>query len=532
MTVLVELTVRMSFVVLVGLLVRASLRHRSAALRHVVLAVAVFAGAAALPTSRALPRWETPLLRLTPPSAPAEATEHGPGARVLVEDAAPVPRSPDRSAVPILWAAGLLVSLGMMLFGFARIRWITARAEPLADGPWVDIARQVAEADGIARPIALFQTTVPGLLATWGVFRPRVLLPPGSQSWSRERIRVVLCHELAHVRRCDWVVQVAAEAVRAVNWFNPLLWIACTRLRRESEQACDDTVLRRGVGAREYAAHLIDLARLCRRFEPASGSAMLVARPSTLERRIAAMLNADLDRRTPSRRAVVLATVLLLTLTLPAVAFHPAQTSPLPLAGSVYDPTGAVLPGVNLVLEDAQEVKWEATTDSAGRFEFPPVQPGQYVLSAALLGFRALRHEFELRNARDWDRAVTLQVGEVSETIIVSAARTAGSAANAPGPQPIRVGGNIRAPRKLYHVNPVYPVSMREAGREGTVPIEAIIDREGSVISLRVLSAQVHPDFAAAASDAVRQWRFAPTLLNGEPVDVSMTVSVRFSLED
>jgi TonB family protein len=324
----------------------------------------------------------------------------------------------------------------------------------------------------------------------------------------------------------------AAEAVRAVNWFNPLVWMACTRLRRESEQACDDTVLGRGIGARDYAAHLIDLARLCRRFEPASVSAMLVARPSTLERRIAAMLNADLDRRAPSRRAVVLATVLLLAVTLPTAAFHPAQTSPLPLAGSVYDPTGAVLPGVDLILEDAQEFKWEATTDSAGRFEFPPVQPGKYVLSAALPGFRALRHEFELRNPRDWDRAVTLQVGEVSETITVSAARTVAPTVNAAGPQPIRVGGNIRPPRKLKDVHPVYPASMLEAGREGIVPINAIIGRDGAVISLRVLSAQVHPDFAAAAIDAVRQWRFAPTLLNGEPVDVSMTVSVRFSLED
>lgn len=73
---------------------------------------------------------------------------------------------------------------------------------------------------------------------------------------------------------------------------------------------------------------------------------------------------------------------------------------------------------------------------------------------------------------------------------------------------------------------------MRDAGREGVVPIEAIIGRDGSVTSLRVVSAQVHPDFAIAAVDAVRQWRFDPTLLNGEPVEVVMTVSVTFSLGD
>ena len=73
---------------------------------------------------------------------------------------------------------------------------------------------------------------------------------------------------------------------------------------------------------------------------------------------------------------------------------------------------------------------------------------------------------------------------------------------------------------------------MRDAGREGVVPIEAIIGRDGSVTSLRVVTAQVHPDFAMAALDAVRQWRFDPTLLNGEPVEVVMAVSVTFSLGD
>ena len=73
---------------------------------------------------------------------------------------------------------------------------------------------------------------------------------------------------------------------------------------------------------------------------------------------------------------------------------------------------------------------------------------------------------------------------------------------------------------------------MRAAGREGVVPIEAVIGRDGTVSMVRVLSAQVHPDFAIAAVDAVRQWRFSPTLLNGAPVEVVMTVSVTFNLSD
>ena len=245
------------------------------------------------------------------------------------------------------------------------------------------------------------------------------------------------------------------------------------------------------------------------------------------------MLNPDVNRVALSRRAAWATTALLLALILPLAAFRTVQSPPAALTGSVYDTSGAVIPGVELTLEDARQATLTATTDAAGRFAFPNVGPGRYVLASALPGFRALRQEFELTNARDWDRAITLQVGELSETISVREQRVAVARPTQPrSAQPIRVGGNIRVPQKEVDVRPVYPATMREAGREGVVPIEAIIGVDGTVTSLRVLSAQVHPDFAIAASDAVRQWKFSPTLLNGQPVEVSMRVSITFSLDD
>jgi protein TonB len=128
-----------------------------------------------------------------------------------------------------------------------------------------------------------------------------------------------------------------------------------------------------------------------------------------------------------------------------------------------------------------------------------------------------LAARFELRRARDWDQPITLEVGELQETVTVRARRTPGPRppSRAGSAAPLRVGGNIRPPRKLVDVRPVYPQTMSDAG-----------------YAVRVLSAQVHPEFAMAAVDAVRQWRFDSTLLNGEPVEVVMTVSVRFSLAD
>jgi TonB family protein len=244
------------------------------------------------------------------------------------------------------------------------------------------------------------------------------------------------------------------------------------------------------------------------------------------------MLNPLVDRRTVSRRLVLAALVIGVAVALPASALRAAQATPTTLTGSIYDTSGAVLPGVELTLEDANHAMQPAVTNAAGRFTFSGIAAGRYVLTTKLAGFRALREEFELRNAGDWDRAITLQIGDLRETINVRETRIA------PSPQPsepqeptrIKVGGNVKAPRKLLDVKPLYPPAMRAAGREGVVPIEAVIGSDGLVSYVRVLSAQVHPDFAIAAVDAVRQWRFSPTLLNGVPVEVVMTVTVSFSL--
>jgi TonB family protein len=542
---LAALVIRSSAVLLIGLVLAACLTKRSAALRHFVLAAAIFSAALVVPFSLALPAWEVrlPSAALTRAAAPAPrtpaATSSVAGSTVLsaapaAPEVSPVPARPALPLAAVLWLGGFLVSGAALLAGIARLTRIAARAARVDDDRWTGIANSVAAAYGIRREVVLLQTNAPELLATWGILRPRVLLPAHARDWSEDRIRVVLCHELAHVRRHDWFVQMSAEALRTVLWFNPLIWITCTRLRRESEQACDDVVIGKGVPAREYAAHLLELARKCRRPQSPWLSALPMAHPSTLERRIAAMLNPRLDRAALSRRALAVIAALLVAVTLPIAAVRGAQAVPAALTGSVYDASGAVLPGVELVLEDANQFKWTVTTDAAGRFEFAPVRAGKYVLAASLPGFRALRHEFELKTSRDWDRAVTLQVAELKETITVRESRVAAPPAPSQpeGPRPVRVGGNIRVPRKLVDVKPIFPVSMRAAGREGVVPIEAIIGRDGTVTSVRVLTAQVHPDFAIAAVDAVRQWRFSPTLLNGAPVEVVMNVSVTFNLSD
>ena len=530
LTLLLDALIRSSVLLLAGLAVLLVLRAGSSALRHWILAATMTAAVLATPIAWAMPDWSitsvpTPAVFIST-AAPASAT--APDVATAAAPLAPARPSP----VGMIWLLGVAVGFGSLLIQLLRLARVASRSSRITNERWLRIIDEVAERYGIRKAITALQTDSADWLATWGVFRPRILVPAHAMRWSEERIRLVLCHELAHVRRRDWAVQMAAELMRRVYWFQPLMSVACRQLRRESEHACDDVVLGTGVAAHAYAGHLLQIARAVRS-DDGWAAAVPMARSSTLERRIAAMLNNGRNRRALSARSLVACTLILGAATFTTAAFRAEQERSTRLEGTIYDGSGGVLPGVQVTLTGADDTKANATTDAAGKFHFPATAGGKYVLAASLPGFNTFRDEFELKGAGDWDRAITLTVGTLQETVSVRAKREPHTQATpgAPQPTPVRVGGNIKAPMKVVNVKPVYPASMRAAGRNGTVPLDALIGKDGTVVFARVLSANVHPDFANAAVDAVRQWRFTPTLLNGQPVEVLMTVTITFSLE-
>jgi TonB family protein len=512
-------------------------RRRSASLRHFVLASGVMAVLGVALLAHVLPAWEihAPAIAVTTTLPSSTTVVEAPlAAQRLIHRPDTVVTTARRPMSPlrwlaVAWLAGMTIAFAPLMLGLAGLRRVAARASRVQDDRLLDTLRSMMGELRITRPVQLLFGDAP--VGTWGTWRPRIVVPRDAAGWTDERLRAVLAHELAHVQRFDWPVQLAADAVRGVLWFNPLAWVVARRLRQESERACDDVVLATGLAERDYATHLFDIARAAR--GSVLSGAMPMARPSSLEGRIAAMLNPTIDRRVPSRvfRAVA-ATLLVAAASATAVRVTAQQAGPAPLQGTVYDASGAVLPGVEMALVNEQGVKWTTPTDGGGRFEFAPVGAGKYVLEAAVPGFRTFRQDVVLEREKDWRKAITLQLGELQETIMVTARRP-----GQPAPPPasagvVRVGGNIKQPTKVFNVAPVYPASMQAAGLEGVVKLDVLIATDGTVASVRIAESQVHPAFAAAASEAVRQWKFTPTLLNGQPVEVEMTASISFSLTD
>ncbi len=318
MSLLAALTVKVSAILLLALVGTLCLRGSSASAKRWVLAVGVVAAVAA-PALDVLPI--PPVVRMAPagpfvfdalrldsydlftePAAGAGVAELAAASQRPAAAAVAGGDVVGRMAVTI-WLLGAVASVGVLLVGLARLRWLRASSSRVTDGRWHRLCADLARSCGLRRGADLVFGPLPGLMATWGWRRPVVMLPASASEWSAERMRIVLLHELAHARRGDWLLQLAAETLRCVWWFNPFAWMVRARLRRESEHAADDLVLAQGVSAASCATHLVELAKEVRRHRRTWLPAPAMARPSHLERRLSAMLNPRRNRRPMTRRA-------------------------------------------------------------------------------------------------------------------------------------------------------------------------------------------------------------------------------------
>jgi cell division protein FtsI (penicillin-binding protein 3) len=274
--------VRAAAVLAIGLLVYVAMARASAAARRAVL-VAALGAAMVVPVAAAVaPAW-----RVETPAALGVFGQESPMEGAAVGDspaAAGAAAQQGPTAVPTAQRGGLdwaSVLLAVWLLGatalLARAAVSQVRARRLArTGDCLELGGGVAVriCDGVDSP------------AVTGLLSPTVLLPRSAAGWSAARTQIVLTHELAHVARRDGLAQLVADAACAVHWFNPLAWLAASRLRIERELAADDAVLSSGVRASSYAEELLAVAGA------ATAGALAMAERTTLGTRVVAILAA------------------------------------------------------------------------------------------------------------------------------------------------------------------------------------------------------------------------------------------------
>jgi beta-lactamase regulating signal transducer with metallopeptidase domain len=239
--------------------------------------------------------------------------------------------------LPVAWLAGCFV----LLVRLAVARWLLWRAEqrsvvvglidPAAterDEPLIVALRSAAKQLGIKRSITLLLQHEKSIPIVWGLFRIRLMLPANARGWNRDQLQSVLLHELAHIRRGDPLGQMVVQIACAMHWLNPLVWMAAWRIGVERERACDDLVISSGVKPSAYAGHLLDVVTGGAPSRWINCGSLAMARRSSLESRLVAVLSDRQNRRRVSAALSAIALLITISVAIPLAMLHAADETP------------------------------------------------------------------------------------------------------------------------------------------------------------------------------------------------------------
>lgn len=196
--------------------------------------------------TRVVSRWKIPAASDSQVPKAAHVTAVGVSAEATgasLEAAAPR-LSAERSWLPLAWAAGAFVFTLGLTVNHLRFHRRVARSRPLIDEPALNLLEDCKQRMGIRTPIMLVETAAVDGPSLFGFLRPRLLLPAGfTRQFSHDELRFVFLHELGHVKRHDIPLGWLTVLLQILHWFNPLVWLAFSRMRVDRELACDALAL-------------------------------------------------------------------------------------------------------------------------------------------------------------------------------------------------------------------------------------------------------------------------------------------------
>jgi TonB family protein len=371
-------------------------------------------------------------------------------------------------------------------------------------------------------------------------------------------------------------------------WFHPLVWWLGARQLAERERACDESVIGSGAVPADYADAILKVCE-CSIDSAAVGRAGIAG--SVLGRRMEAIMSARVPKSpglfVKAGLAILAVALLVGPLSVGAIGANGVQASSGRVAGVVTDQTGRFVPGVEITAASASGVTRSAVSDAFGRYVVADLPAGANEIRFALDGFRPERVSVDVKAGAQTAADAQLRVGVVTESIsmvldrdaqagrrssneaesqvlqqmserpddvqahlalaelyykeerfaesAIAMDRAAALWAARPEAVPAQpaqggtAGGEIKPPRKVRDVLPVYPEAARAAHVTGMVILEAVIGEDGTVQDARVTRSV--PMLDDAALGAVRQWLYAPARLNGVPVAVNVTTNISFRAE-
>jgi TonB family protein len=456
---------------------------------------------------------------------------------------------PDSSrAIVAIVMTGVGLRLLWLLFAILRLSRFSRAASSV---PSPAVAFEI-ESDLAVIPRYLQQTGGRGPW-TFGWIRPTVALPASFDSLAPAFQRAVICHELVHIKRRDILVAFVEELAVAALWFHPWMWLLRARIRVTREQVVDSRVVAMLDNRDDYVRCLVDMSGhdLAPHFSQA-GAGML--RPRELRARVDAIFQeVHMSRMrfavaASAFVAVTIATGLIAIAAMPLRTPAQAQTTPdVPRRqiNKVYPayPQDALERGIKGVVIVDITVNAAGDVSTAGVVSGPQELRASAMTAAFALKYTPAKSVTAMQIAFEYMLTGTTWGVKLGETLPNMGLRFASPGvevkramdaletdrySNPDATGAYRMGGALTPPKKIKDVPPVYPPIAQEARVQGVVIMEARVDEQGNVSDVRVLRSI--PLLDQAAIDAVKQWQYTPTTLNGVAVPVIMTTTVNFTL--
>lgn len=352
---------------------------------------------------------------------------------------------------------------------------------------------------GVSRPVRLVQSAIVQTPSMIGWLAPVIVLPASVLvGLTPRQLELVIAHELGHIRRWDFAVNMLQIALESVLFYHPVVHWISREVRNEREACCDDLVLRLGADPVDYANTLASLEEL----RGVTHAPALAISGGLLLGRIRRIVGAEPMFAAPlsSGQGVLLLAVACAAL----LAFRP-------MAGDVLDAVSlrAVPPSVEL-----------APVARPARIEAAASVADVLTRSAALVLERALAPVAEPEASSTADSLAmpdaappAMRIERVREGLTLPAAPSIGVADLAfARPSLSRIGAPtaVPSPRALGRAAPQYPARATLEGVEGSVTLSFVVDHDGTAREIRVVAASEPGWFEDAAIEALRQWRFEP----------------------
>ena len=439
-----------------------------------------------------------------------------------------------------LWLAGVALASLRLVWAGRYVRSVR-RSGVAAPGDVVAAVSRLVAAGRIRRRIAVIVTAMAESPATVGWLTPVILLPPALLTGlSPSQLEAILAHEVAHVRRHDYLVNLVQMVAETLLFYHPAIWLVSRQIRVERELCCDDAAVRASGNAQEYVDALVAVAR------QAVGSAAIGASGASLPHRVRRLLTAPSDSPRVGAGSLAM-TLTVLCMAVGAATWVQAQTRSAgqsrelaTLSLTVLDPFGQHAAGVPLVFEQGafQEgtVFGHGFTDGDGRYTVS-LPAGAYVFSALIDFFPGT--EVTLAAGARVEREVRMALEPMSAAFTVCI-----DCPEAITPPPDAVARDLQRDREDYATaltrtaEPVggweqyrvdVPASLRQRDRSltGSVVIEGRVGTDGRLTNLRA-SASTHPALAEAALGALARQRWVPARVRSTPVEVDVVLELEY----